>query len=214
MHSIPGPATQGREGLASVDKSWAHREGACILVHEAEGTDSTLLVTSLAQFILDPLSRTMAGFQELVEWEWIQVSGHPGPTLPLHPETPLPCAHRSAPSQASHPFQLHCVHSAFSHTCPKHKASTFLLFLYCAWQLGCQFLLSLEFGEGLLLALFGHANLPLWHLPLPIAKRRGELRGCQGRSWGRHRRVGYLLHQHLISLEDLSLSDEFLLGKI
>ncbi|XP_073936792.1 myotubularin-related protein 9-like isoform X3 [Castor canadensis] len=85
------------------------REGACILVHGAEGTDSTLLVTSLAQLILDPTSRTMIGFQELVEREWIQ------------------------------------------------EAPTFLLFLDCVWQLGHQFPLSLEFGEGLLLALFEHA---------------------------------------------------------
>ncbi|CAK7320429.1 Myotubularin-related protein 9-like [Vulpes lagopus] len=52
-------------------------------------------VTSLAQLILNPLSWTMAGFQELVEREWI--------------------------------------------------------------QLGRQFPLLLEFGEGLLLALFEHA---------------------------------------------------------
>ncbi|XP_047386309.1 myotubularin-related protein 9-like [Sciurus carolinensis] len=106
------------------------REGACILVHGAEGTDSTLLVTSLAQLILDPLSRTITGFQELVEREWIQ---------------------------AGHPFQLRCAHSAFSHARPKHEAPTFLLFLDCVWQLGRQFPLSLEFGEGLLLALFEHA---------------------------------------------------------
>ncbi|XP_073759100.1 myotubularin-related protein 9-like isoform X1 [Callorhinus ursinus] len=106
------------------------REGACVLVHGAEGTDSTLLVTSLAQLILDPSSRTMAGFQELVEREWIQ---------------------------AGHPFQLRCAHSAFSHARPKHEAPTFLLFLDCVWQLGRQFPLSLEFGEGLLLALFEHA---------------------------------------------------------
>ncbi|XP_034875105.1 myotubularin-related protein 9-like isoform X3 [Mirounga leonina] len=106
------------------------REGACVLVHGAEGTDSTLLVTSLAQLILDPSSRTIAGFQELVEQEWIQ---------------------------AGHPFQLRCAHSAFSHARPKHEAPTFLLFLDCVWQLGRQFPLSLEFGEGLLLALFEHA---------------------------------------------------------
>ncbi|KAM9688074.1 LOW QUALITY PROTEIN: myotubularin-related protein 9-like [Trichechus inunguis] len=102
------------------------REGACILVHGAEGTDSALLMTSLAQLILDPLSWTMAGFQELVEW-----------------------------IQAGHPFQLHCAHSAFSHARPKHKAPTFLFFLDCM-QLGRQFPLSLEFEEGLLLVLFEH----------------------------------------------------------
>ncbi|XP_047726609.1 myotubularin-related protein 9-like [Prionailurus viverrinus] len=116
--------------IACLAAQGMEREGACILVHGAEGTDSTLLVTSLAQLILDPVSRTMAGFQELVEREWIQ---------------------------AGHPFQLRCAHSAFSHARPKHEAPTFLLFLDCVWQLGRQFPLSLEFGEGLLLALFEHA---------------------------------------------------------
>ena len=59
--------------------------------------------------------------------------------------------------QAGHPFQLRCAHSAFSHARPKHEAPTFLLFLDCVWQLGRQFPLSLEFGEGMLLALFDHA---------------------------------------------------------
>lgn len=52
-------------------------------MHEDEGTDSPLPVTSLVQLTLDPLSQTMAGFQELVEQEWIQVSDHPAPALPL-----------------------------------------------------------------------------------------------------------------------------------
>ena len=97
----------------------------------------------------------MAGFQELIEREWIQVSGCPAQPYPssihfLMPITlPLP--------QAGHPFQLRCAHSAFSHARPKHEAPTFLLFLDCVWQLGRQFPLSLEFGEGMLLALFDHA---------------------------------------------------------
>lgn len=57
------------ELCASVD-----REEACILVHGAEGTDTTLLVTALAQVILDPDCRTLAGFQGLLEREWIQVT--------------------------------------------------------------------------------------------------------------------------------------------
>lgn len=49
------------------------REEACVLVHGAEGKDATLLVTALAQVILDPACRTLAGFQGLLEREWIQV---------------------------------------------------------------------------------------------------------------------------------------------
>nr|XP_020839178.1 myotubularin-related protein 9-like isoform X2 [Phascolarctos cinereus] len=106
------------------------REGVCILVHGAEGTDATLLVTSLTQLILDPKCRTLRGFQSLLEREWIQ---------------------------AGHPFQQRCAHSAYAQGRPKHEAPIFLLFLDCVWQLSRQFPLSLEFGEGMLLALFEHA---------------------------------------------------------
>lgn len=84
-------------------------------MHGAEGTGSTLLVTSLAQLILGPLSRTMAGFQELVEWEWIQVSDHPAPALPLYPDTLLPCTYCSGqPSlpAALCPLSLLCLPQA------------------------------------------------------------------------------------------------------
>ncbi|XP_061453957.1 myotubularin-related protein 9-like isoform X2 [Rhineura floridana] len=106
------------------------REEACILVHGAEGTDTTLLVTALAQVILDPNCRTLAGFQGLLEREWIQ---------------------------AGHPFRQRCAHSAYSHARLKQEAPMFLLFLDCVWQLGRQFPLSLEFSEGFLLALFEHS---------------------------------------------------------
>lgn len=51
----------------------ACREKANVLVHGAEGTDTTLLVTALAQVILDPSCRTLMGFQGLLEREWIEV---------------------------------------------------------------------------------------------------------------------------------------------
>lgn len=46
-----------------------------MLVHGADGTDTMLLVTALAQVILDPGCRTLKGFQDLLEREWIQVRG-------------------------------------------------------------------------------------------------------------------------------------------
>lgn len=49
------------------------REGASVLIHGTEGTDSTLQVTSLAQIILEPRSRTIRGFEALIEREWLQV---------------------------------------------------------------------------------------------------------------------------------------------
>ncbi|NWX58623.1 MTMR9 protein, partial [Promerops cafer] len=106
------------------------REGASVLVHGSEGTDSTLQVTSLAQIILDPRCRTIRGFQALVVREWLQ---------------------------AGHPFQQRCAQSAYSNSKQKWEAPVFLLFLECVWQIHRQFPCSFEFGEQFLIALFEHA---------------------------------------------------------
>ncbi|XP_075460793.1 myotubularin-related protein 9-like isoform X2 [Ascaphus truei] len=106
------------------------REGACVLVHGEQGTDNTLLVTSLSQLVLSPDCRTLAGFQDLIEREWLQ---------------------------GGHPFLLRCAHSAWSRDRPRHEAPLFLLFLDCCWQIGHQFPRSLEFNERFLCRLAAHA---------------------------------------------------------
>uniref|UniRef100_U3J3J3 Myotubularin-related protein 9 n=1 Tax=Anas platyrhynchos platyrhynchos TaxID=8840 RepID=U3J3J3_ANAPP len=106
------------------------REGASVLVHGSDGTDSTLQVTSLAQIILDPRCRTIRGFEALVVREWLQ---------------------------AGHPFQLRCAQSAYSNTKQKWEAPVFLLFLDCVWQILRQFPCSFEFNEQFLIMLFEHA---------------------------------------------------------
>jgi myotubularin-related protein 9 len=103
-----------------------------VVVHGAEGTDSTLLVTSIAQLLLDSDSRTARGFQSLIEHEWIA---------------------------AGHPFSLRCAHSAFATgtlTGP-HESPVFLLFLDCVWQIIQQYPTCFEFTEELLIFLFEHA---------------------------------------------------------
>ncbi|KAM9616600.1 myotubularin-related protein 9 isoform 1-T1 [Morphnus guianensis] len=106
------------------------REGASVLVHGTEGTDSTLQVTSLAQIILDPRCRTIRGFESLVVREWLQ---------------------------AGHPFQQRCAQSAYSNSKQKWEAPVFLLFLDCVWQILRQFPCSFEFNEQFLIILFEHA---------------------------------------------------------
>ncbi|XP_028857836.1 myotubularin-related protein 9 [Denticeps clupeoides] len=106
------------------------REGATVLVHGTEGTDSTLQVTSLAQILLDPSCRTIRGFQALVEREWLQ---------------------------AGHPFQHRCAQSAYSSGKLHGEAPIFLLFLDCTWQILRQFPCSFEFNENFLVLLFEHA---------------------------------------------------------
>ncbi|XP_035759932.1 myotubularin-related protein 9-like [Egretta garzetta] len=83
-----------------------------------------------SKVILAPSCRTLAGFQGLLEREWIE---------------------------AGHPFHLRCARSAYSHARLKQEAPLFLLFLDCVWQLSRQFPFSLEFSECLLLALFDNA---------------------------------------------------------
>ncbi|XP_060610633.1 myotubularin-related protein 9 [Anolis sagrei] len=106
------------------------REGASVLVHGTEGTDSTLQVTSLAQIILDPRCRTIRGFEALIEREWLQ---------------------------AGHPFQQRCAQSAYSNSKQKWEAPVFLLFLDCVWQILRQFPCSFEFNYQFLLMLFEHS---------------------------------------------------------
>ncbi|KAK1795914.1 hypothetical protein P4O66_009024, partial [Electrophorus voltai] len=105
------------------------REGASVLVHGTEGTDSTLQVTSLAQIILEPACRTVRGFQGLVEREWLQ---------------------------AGHPFQHRCAQSAYSNEKLRSEAPVFLLFLDCVWQILRQFPCSFQFNEHFLVMLFEH----------------------------------------------------------
>uniref|UniRef100_A0A6I8N4B5 Myotubularin-related protein 9 n=1 Tax=Ornithorhynchus anatinus TaxID=9258 RepID=A0A6I8N4B5_ORNAN len=106
------------------------REGASVLVHGTEGTDSTLQVTSLAQILLDPRCRTLRGFQALVEREWLQ---------------------------AGHPFQQRCAQGAYASGKQKWEAPVFFLFLDCVWQVLRQFPCSFEFTEHFLILLLEHA---------------------------------------------------------
>ncbi|TRY62491.1 hypothetical protein DNTS_033290, partial [Danionella cerebrum] len=106
------------------------REGASVLVHGTEGTDSTLQVTSLAQILLDPACRTIRGFQALIEREWLQ---------------------------AGHPFQQRCAQSAHSNGKLRGEAPVFLLFLDSVWQILRQFPCSFQFNESFLVMLFEHA---------------------------------------------------------
>ncbi|XP_045919585.1 myotubularin-related protein 9 isoform X2 [Micropterus dolomieu] len=102
------------------------RDGHSVLVHGFEGTESTLLISTLAQLIMDSSCRTLEGFLALLEREWVQ---------------------------AGHPFQQRCAHSAYSHARLQQESPVFLLLLDCVWQLGRQFPLALGFSEALLLRL-------------------------------------------------------------
>ncbi|XP_063903027.1 myotubularin-related protein 9 [Zophobas morio] len=106
------------------------QDGASVLVHGTSGLDSTLLVTSVAQVILNPDCRTVRGLQALVEREWLQ---------------------------AGHPFQLRHSKSCYSNNRSKSQQPTFLLFIDCIHQLYYQFPCSFEFTTQMLVLLFEHS---------------------------------------------------------
>lgn len=96
------------------------------------GRDSTLVVTSLAQAILNPDCRTVRGLEALIEREWLQ---------------------------AGHQFfsRTRCgAYQSSSSQNPTH-APTFLLFLDCLYQLHHQFQFSFEYTVDLLIKLYKHA---------------------------------------------------------
>ncbi|XP_064608736.1 myotubularin-related protein 10-B-like isoform X2 [Liolophura sinensis] len=88
-----------------------------VILKEAGGRDFSCVVSSLVQLMLDPNSRTLEGFQLLIQKEWVAMA---------------------------HPFQQRCglIRSADSLESP-----VFLLFLDCVWQMLQQFPSSFAFTE-------------------------------------------------------------------
>lgn len=127
--------THIREALncACLTAQCLDQDASPVLVHGAEGMDSTLLITSLVQIILNPDCRTMKGFQALIEREWLQ---------------------------AGYPFQIRHSRGCFSTSSSargKLPGATFLLFLDCVWQIQNQFMCSFEFVPSFLILLFEHS---------------------------------------------------------
>ncbi|XP_046393459.1 myotubularin-related protein 9 [Ischnura elegans] len=127
------------------------KEGASVLVHGSEGLDATLLVTSLAQVILNPDCRTIRGMEALVEREWVQ-AGYPFQTR--HRRS---CYAGSVTGGTT--VSVGGVGAVVGGIkAPKgQQAPTFLLFLDCIAQVYSQFPCSFEFGHSFLILLFEHS---------------------------------------------------------
>lgn len=107
-------------------------EAVPVVVHGGKGLDTPLVVTSVAQIILNPDCRTIKGLQALIEREWLQ---------------------------AGYPFCTRHKHSCYTPATQRRKASsaTFVLFLDCIFQLFNQFPCSFEFDSRYLVMLFEHS---------------------------------------------------------
>ncbi|XP_038071894.1 myotubularin-related protein 10-B-like isoform X2 [Patiria miniata] len=96
-----------------------------VVLREPEGLDTSCIVASLVQIILDPYFRTQLGFQSLVQREWVI---------------------------AGHPFQKRCGH--LTPKKEGDEAPSFLLFLDCVNQMMQQFPSAFEFTDTYLITLW------------------------------------------------------------
>ncbi|XP_061872123.1 LOW QUALITY PROTEIN: myotubularin-related protein 11 [Colius striatus] len=102
-----------------------------VLLQEPSDRDLNCLLSSLVQLLGDPHSRSLPGFQSLVQREWVA---------------------------AGHPFPLRL--GLLRRDSPREEAPVFLLFLDCTWQLLRQFPAAFGFTEAFLLALHDSSFAP------------------------------------------------------
>ncbi|KTG16020.1 hypothetical protein cypCar_00017348 [Cyprinus carpio] len=112
-----------------------------VVLQEPEDRDMNCVVCSLVQVMCDPHCRTVAGFQSLVQKEWIT---------------------------AGHKFLSRINYHRES---DKEEAPVFLLFLDCVWQLWAQYPARFQFTEDYLLALHDSVHLPLFSSFLANSQR-------------------------------------------
>ncbi|KRT85970.1 hypothetical protein AMK59_1064 [Oryctes borbonicus] len=115
-----------------LDTSWfiaqAIEEGISVVVHCSDGWDRTAQVCSLASILLDPYYRTIAGFQALIEKDWLAFG---------------------------HKFTERCGHIQSE---SKEISPIFTQLLDATWQLMQQFPLSFQFNETFLYTLHDHVH--------------------------------------------------------
>ncbi|XP_017472467.1 PREDICTED: myotubularin-related protein 10-B [Rhagoletis zephyria] len=110
------------------------RSGTTCVLQETNGRDLCCVVSSLTQIILDPLYRTIDGFQSLVQKEWIALE---------------------------HPFQTRLGHVR-GDAAEEEESPVFLLFLDCVWQLLQQYPDEFEYSQTYLTTLWDACFLPIF----------------------------------------------------
>nr|XP_021156260.1 myotubularin-related protein 12 [Columba livia] len=108
------------------------RQHTNVLLIEESATDLCCVISSLVQVMMDSHSRTKAGFQSLIQKEWV-IGGHG--------------------------FLDRCNHL---HKSDKEEAPVFLLLLNCVWQLVQQYPPAFEFTETYLTVLSDSLYVPIF----------------------------------------------------
>ncbi|KAM6034892.1 myotubularin-related protein 12 isoform 1-T1 [Theristicus caerulescens] len=108
------------------------RQHTNVLLIEESATDLCCVISSLVQVMMDSYSRTKAGFQSLIQKEWV-IGGHG--------------------------FLDRCNHL---HKSDKEEAPVFLLLLNCVWQLVQQYPPAFEFTETYLTVLSDSLYVPIF----------------------------------------------------
>uniref|UniRef100_A0A4W4HES6 Myotubularin-related protein 12 n=1 Tax=Electrophorus electricus TaxID=8005 RepID=A0A4W4HES6_ELEEL len=107
------------------------KENTNVLITEEEGSDLCCVISSLVQIMMDPHCRTLTGFQNLVQKEWVA---------------------------GCHAFLDRCNHL---HQKDKEcQSPVFLLFLECVWQLVQQHSPAFQFSETYLTVLSDSIHVP------------------------------------------------------
>nr|XP_015192157.1 PREDICTED: myotubularin-related protein 11 isoform X1 [Lepisosteus oculatus] len=117
-----------------------------VILQEPDDRDLNCVVSSLVQLMCDPHSRTLLGFQSLVQKEWV-VAGH-----------------------------RFLSRFNYQKDSDKEESPVFLLFLDCVWQLWAQYSSHFEFTGDYLLALHDSAHLPLFTTFLSNCQRERSRR--------------------------------------
>lgn len=108
-------------------------ENRSVVIREKDGaTDFSPVVSSLTQLMMDPPSRTIPGFQSLIEKEWVALG---------------------------HRFTYRC---GIVYQSDAEESPLFLLFLDCVWQLLQQFPSEFEFSEIYLTSLWDSIGLAMF----------------------------------------------------
>ncbi|TMW51922.1 hypothetical protein DOY81_002984 [Sarcophaga bullata] len=113
------------------------KEGCTCVLQESNGRDLCCIVSSLTQIILDPLYRTIDGFQSLIQKEWIALE---------------------------HPFQKRLAHVRVPSDANvvQEESPVFLLFLDGVWQLLQQYPDEFEFSQTYLTTLWDSCFMPIF----------------------------------------------------